>query len=117
MVSVLLYLSNRGRYSKLISDFQKNHILPAPYLLHCNMGYLGSPLMTYFFIRLKEKKKIFFLAKDSQAYSFAVESENYDRINMLKPLYYTFLLGFLSCSLLMLIALFFKLKTLYLNYV
>ncbi len=54
MISVLLYLTNRSRYQKLISDFQQKHTLPTPYLLHCNMGYLGSPLMTYFFIRLKK---------------------------------------------------------------
>lgn len=105
LVSVLLYLINRGRYNNLISDFQNNYSLPAPYSLHCNMGYLGSPLMTYFFVRLKERKKIFFIEKNSQAYNFPVEGENYAAINKLKPLYYSFLIGFVCCLLLGMIAL------------
>lgn len=113
VVSVALYVSNRTKYYKLISDFQKIHDFPAPYLLHCNMGYLGAPLMTYFFIHLKEKKRIFFLEKNSQAYEFTGTRENSETINRLKPLYYLFSIGFLSCILLALIALCFKLNTLF----
>ncbi len=108
LISVLLYLTNRSRYQSLISDFQEKHALPTPYLLHCNMGYLGSPLMTYFFMRLKQNKKIFFLDRNNQAYSFADESKNLKEINSLKPLYYTFIFGYINCLLLALIALLIK---------
>ena len=111
VVSVLLYAMNRSRYQQLISDFQKKHTLPTPYLLHCNMGYIGSPLMTYFFMRLKQNKKIFFLNKNDYAYSFAHEGQNLKKINSLKPLYYTFLFGFFCCVLLAAIAVLIRTQT------
>lgn len=104
VVSVVLYLTNRSRYQKLISDFQKKHTLPTPYLLHSNMGYLGSPLMTYFFTRLNKNKKIIFLDSNNHAYNFPQEESNQKNINSIRPLYYTFLLGFSCCLLLGLIA-------------
>lgn len=108
VVSVFLYLMNRSRYKELISDFQQKHTLPAPYFLHCNIGYIGSPLMTYFFMRLKKNKKILFLNRNDNAYSFAHEGQNLKKINNLKPLYYTFLLGFFCCFSLSIIALLIK---------
>lgn len=110
VVSVLLYLMNRSRYQHLISDFQQKHTLPTPYLLHCNMGYIGSPLMIYFFMRLKQNKKIFFLNRNDNAYNFAHEGQNLKNINNLKPLYYTFLFGFFCCFSLSIIALLIKTK-------
>ena len=104
VVSVILYLINRSRYKELISDFQQKHTLPPPYLLHCNMGYIGSPLMAYFFMRLKKNKQIFLLNRSDNAYSFAYESQNQKKINTLKPLYYTFAFGFSCCLLFGLIA-------------
>lgn len=112
IASVLFYLMNRTRYQELISDFQQKYILPTPYLLHCNMGYIGSPLMTYFFIRLKQNKKIFFLDRNDSAYSFAHEVKNIKKINNLKPLYYTFNIGFVTCLLLALIAFLIKINIL-----
>jgi hypothetical protein len=109
VVSVLLYAMNRSRYKQLISDFQKKHTLPTPYLLHCNMGYIGSPLMTYFFVRLTQNKKIFFLDINDDAYGFAFEGENLKKINSLKPLFYTFSFGFTCFLLLILIAIKIKL--------
>jgi hypothetical protein len=91
-------------------DFQKGRTLPAPYLFQCNMGYLGSPLMTWFFVRLKDKKKIFFLEQKSQNYDFASERKNQERIDSLKPLYYTFLAGFFCCFLLAFIAILIRLN-------
>lgn len=108
VVSVFLYLMNRSRYKELISDFQQKHTLPTSYLLHYNMGYIGSPLMTYFFMRLKKNKKIFFLNRNDNAYNFAHEGQNLKKINNLKPLYYTFLLGFFCCLSLFIIALLIK---------
>ena len=110
IVSVLLYLINRSRYQELISDFQQKHTLPTPYLLHCNMGYIGSPLMTYFFMRLKQNKKIPFLNRSDNAYSFAYEDKNLKKINTLKPLYYTFAFGFSCCLLFGLIAILIRLN-------
>lgn len=110
VVSVILYLMNRSRYQELISDFQQMHTLPTPYLLQCNMGYLGSPLMTYFFMRLKQNKKIFFLNRNDRAYNFAHEGQNPNKINHLKPLYFTFLFGFFCCFLLSIIALLIKIQ-------
>ncbi|WP_430707752.1 hypothetical protein [Pantoea allii] len=74
------------------------------------MGYLGSPLMSYFFIHLKEKKRVFFLEKGNSAYNFPHEIENRKAINRLKPLYYTYLVGFLSCFLLAAIAILIKIN-------
>jgi len=111
VVSALLYLMNRSRYKGLISAFQQKHTLPTPYLLHCNMGYIGSPLMTYFFMRLKQNKKIFFLNRNDNAYSFAHEGQNLKKINSLKPLYYTFLFGFFCCILLAAIAVLIRTQT------
>lgn len=108
VVSVFLYLMNRSRYKELISDFQQQHTLPTPYLLHCNMGYIGSPLMTYFFMRLKKNKKIFFFNRNDNAYRFAHEGQNLKKINNLKPLYYIFLLGFFCCFSLSIFALLIK---------
>ena len=108
VVSVFLYLMNRSRYKELISDFQQKHTLPTSYLLHYNMGYIGSPLMTYFFMRLKKNKKILFLNRNDNAYRFTHEGQNLKKINNLKPLYYTFLLGFFCCFLLSIIALLIK---------
>ena len=110
VVSVFLYLMNRSSYKELISDFQQQHTLPTPYLLHCNMGYIGSPLMTYFFMRLRKNKKNFFLNRNDNAYRFAHEGQNLKKINNLKPLYYTFLLGFFCCFSLSIIALLIKTK-------
>jgi len=112
VASVIFYLNNRARYQELISDFQQKYILPTPYLLHCNMGYIGSPLMTYFFIRLKQNKKIFFLDRNDSAYNFAHESKILKKINNLKPLYYTFNIGFVTCLLLALIAFLIKINIL-----
>lgn len=112
IVSVILYLTNRPRYLRLISDFQQKHTLPLPYLLYCNMGYLGSPLMTYFFMRLKQNKKIFFLERNDHAYSFAHEDQNLKKIDSLKPLYYTFSLGFIALSLIAFISFLIKINLL-----
>lgn len=109
VVSVFLYLMNRARYQELISDFQQKHKLPPPYLLHCNMGYIGSPLMTYFFMRLKQNKKILFLNRSDNVYSFTHEGQNLKKINTLKPLYYIFAFGFSCCLLLGLIAILIRL--------
>ena len=86
VVSVFLYLMNRSCYKELISDFQQKHTLPTPYLLHCNMGYIGSPLMTYFFMRLKKNKKIFFLNRNDNAYNFAHEGQNLKKNKQLKTI-------------------------------
>lgn len=64
--------------------------------------------MTYFFMRLKKNKKILFLNRNDNAYSFAHEGQNLKKINNLKPLYYTFLLGFFYCFLLSIIAILIK---------
>lgn len=110
VASVIFYLNNRARYQELISDFQQKYILPTPYLLHCNMGYIGSPLMTYFFMRLKKNKKILFLNRKDNAYNFAHEGQNRRKIDSLKPLYYIFIFGFSCCLLLSFIALAIKLN-------
>ncbi len=109
VVSVLLYLINRSRYQELISDFQQKHTLPPPCLLHCNMGYIGSPLMLCFFVRLKQNKKIPFLNRNDNVYNFAYEDKNLKKINTLKPLYYTFAFGFSCCLLPGLIVIFIQL--------
>jgi len=66
--------------------------------------------MTYFFIRLKQNRKIFFLDRNSRAYDFASSSQHSGEINSLKPLYFTFLLGFFCCFLLAVIAVLIKIK-------
>lgn len=67
--------------------------------------------MAYFFMRLKQNKKIFFLNRNDNAYSFAHEGQNLKKINSLKPLYYTFLFGFFCCILLAAIAVLIRTQT------
>jgi len=61
-----------------------------------------------FFYAIKKNKKIFFLNRNDNAYNFAHEGQNLKKINNLKPLYYTFLLGFSCCFLLSIIAILIK---------
>ncbi|WP_312358486.1 hypothetical protein [Mixta calida] len=112
--SFSFWLLNRSKYYKLIAEFKKSYILPMPYSLHCNMGFLGSPLLSYFFLRLNAKKRIFFLEKESAVYGFTDKNKNKELVKVLVPIYYAFLIGFSCCCFLGLIAVFIKLESYFL---
>ncbi|MDQ1226990.1 hypothetical protein QE443_003151 [Pantoea ananatis] len=110
LVSFFLYLINREKYSDLISTFQNKYTFPMPYQLHANMGYLGSPLITYFFSKLKQKKGVFFLEKKSSAYNFFLNNEFTKPIRWLQFMHLIYLIGFSACLILGLIAILIKLE-------
>lgn len=89
-ISVILYAINRKKYYALLTLFQQKHIFPAPYSFHCLSGFFGAAPMVYFFLNLKEKKKVFFMKKDSDAYSF-FNKENVGLIKWMPFFYYTWM--------------------------
>ncbi|MCW0349194.1 hypothetical protein NB701_002556 [Pantoea ananatis] len=92
VLSVLLYAINRSKYYEIISLFQKKYTLPAPYLYSSMIGFFGAATMSYFFIRLKRNKSIFFLDKKSEAYHFVDES-NVELMRWMIPFFYIFVLS------------------------
>lgn len=92
VLSVLLYAINRSKYYEIISLFQKKYTLPAPYLYSSMIGFFGAATMSYFFIRLKRNKSIFFLDKNSEAYHFVDES-NVELMRWMIPFFYIFVLS------------------------
>ncbi len=99
ILTVLLYALNKRKYYELIELFQKNHMLPAPYLYNSMIGFFGAATMAYFFIRLKRNKSIFFLDKNSEAYQF-VDSNNVELMRWMIPFFNVFVLSF-GCVLFM----------------
>ncbi len=110
MVSVILYCKFQSNYKMLVRRFLDEYTLPSPYLLYSHMGFLGFPLMEYFFINLSENKKIFFLGKDSPAYKFPSKDGNLKLIKTLKPILFIMLFGFFCCFLLGLVAILIKIN-------
>ncbi|AWQ21334.1 hypothetical protein C1N63_15580 [Pantoea ananatis] len=87
-----MYAINRSKYYEIISLFQKKYTLPAPYLYSSMIGFFGAATMSYFFIRLKRNKSIFFLDKNSEAYHFVDES-NVELMRWMIPFFYIFVLS------------------------
>jgi hypothetical protein len=56
------------------------------------IGFFGAATMSYFFIRLKRNKSIFFLDKKSEAYQFVDES-NVELMRWMIPFFYIFVLS------------------------
>jgi len=103
--SLILYAVNRKKYHSLIACFKKEYILPAPYSFHCLTGYFGAAPMAYFFIKLKDHKKILFLERDSLAYQF-FDNTTRKLTNWLSPFYYACIMSFACCVLLISLAVF-----------
>lgn len=93
VLSALLYAINRKKYYELISLFQEKHTLPAPYLYNSMIGFFGAATMSYFFIRIKKNKSVFFLDKGSEAYHF-INENNSELMRWMVPFFCLFLLGF-----------------------
>lgn len=102
-ISVILYAINRKKYYALLTLFQQKHIFPAPYSFHCLTGFFGAVPMVYFFINLKEKKKIFFMKKNSEAYSF-FNKDNAYLIKWMPIFYYTSMCSMSGYSFLAILA-------------
>lgn len=100
MISAILYIKNRSRYQKLIDNFQKEYDFTNPYLLYSTMGFLGAPLIVYFFVNLLGNKNIFFLDRGDKAYNFPHRDGSLQLITAIKPILSVFLMGFLFCLLL-----------------
>lgn len=103
IASVIMYGLNRSKYHELLSLFQKEHHLPAPYSFNSQIGFLGAPLIAYFFRGLKHQKKVFFLSKDSDSYLFFV-NKNSNLIKWISPFYYLFITSFLCYSFMIIFA-------------
>lgn len=99
-VSAILYIKNRSSYQNLIHNFQKEYTFTNPYLLYSTMGFIGSPLIVYFFVSLLKNRNIFFLDRESKAYKFPHEDGNLQLITAIKPILSIFLMGFFCCLLL-----------------
>lgn len=100
VISVILYIKNRSRYQNIICDFQKEYTFTNPYLLYSTMGFLGAPLIVYFFVNLLGNRKIFFLDRGDKAYNFPHRDGSLQLITAIKPILSVFLMGFLFCLLL-----------------
>ena len=98
LVSILIYAANRNKYYKLLEEFLRNHEFPAPYSFHCHTGFFGSAPMSYFFIGIHRKKKVFFLKRDSESYSF-FEKGNGELIKWMPAFFYTSAFCFVCCAL------------------
>jgi len=70
IASIIWYAINRPRYYELLNRFQRKYTFPAPYSFSSMVGFFGAPLMTYFFLRLKNRKNILFVEKTSDVYTF-----------------------------------------------
>lgn len=112
IICVILYALNRKNYYRLLDSLQKNYTLPIFYVYYANRGFIGGLTMSYLFIGLKKKKRLIYIAKDSDLYDFPEKNGNKDLINSVMPFYYTFLTGLGSIGLMFFIVLIIKIKEL-----
>ncbi|WP_261641421.1 hypothetical protein [Erwinia mallotivora] len=69
-LSFLVYAVKRKDYYKLISSYVEKYEFPAPCSFHHMMGFFGAFPVVRFFIKLSQKKKIFFMDRNNPAYAF-----------------------------------------------
>ncbi|ATZ10247.1 hypothetical protein EHS86_11510 [Erwinia amylovora] len=103
IASVIMYGLNRAKYHELLSLFQKEHHLPAPYSFNSQIGFFGAPLIAYFFRGLKNQRKVFFLNKNSDSYLFFI-NKNSSLVKWISPFYYLFITSFFCYSFLIILA-------------
>lgn len=68
--SIFIYSVNRKKYYKLLEEFRNSDQYPPPYSFYCHTGFFGAAPMSYFFIGLKKKNKVYLLNPKRSAYSF-----------------------------------------------
>lgn len=107
LISLILYGVNRKKYYSLITHFKKDYNFPAPYSFHCLTGYFGAAPIAYFFMRLKDNKKILFLESDSHVYQF-FDSSKRELTSWLPSFYYACIMSFMCCVSLIFLAILLK---------
>lgn len=112
IICVILYALNRKNYYRLLDSLQQNYTLPIFYVYYANMGFIGGLTMSYLFIGLKKKRKLIYIAKDSDIYDFPEKNGNKELIDSVMPFYYTFLTGLGFAGLICFIGLIIKIKEL-----
>ncbi len=103
ILSVVVYAMNRKKYYELLSLFQEKYTLAAPYAYSSMIGFFGVATMSYFFIKLRQGKKVIFLEKDSRAYDF-IDDKNADLMKWMFPFFYSLLFSFFSFLFLIIFA-------------
>ncbi|MBA4820788.1 hypothetical protein H2241_07270 [Pantoea ananatis] len=98
-----MYAMNRKKYYELLSLFQEKYTLAAPYAYSSMIGFFGVATMSYFFIKLRQGKKVIFLEKDSRAYDF-IDDKNADLMKWMFPFFYSLLFSFFSFLFLIIFA-------------
>jgi len=104
ILSVIVYAINRKKYYELLSLFQEKYTLAAPYAYSSMIGFFGVATMSYFFIRLRQGKRVIFLEKDSRAYDF-IDYKSFYLMKWMFPFFYLFIFSFFSFLFLILFAL------------
>lgn len=69
-ISFLIYAVKRQDYYKLVSSYTKKYTFPAPYSFYHMVGFFGAFPVIRFFIKLSQRKKVFFMDRNDPAYSF-----------------------------------------------
>lgn len=109
LLSILIYAYNRKKYYTLLEEFQKRHVFPAPYSFHCLVGFFGAAPMSYFFMGIMKKKKVFFLNRNSSAYDFFDDNKG-KSFGWISALYYAHITSFICVVLIALLGAALELK-------
>lgn len=69
-LSFLIHVVKRQDYYKLVSSYTNKYDFPAPYSFYHMVGFFGAFPVIRFFIKLSQKKKMYFLDHSNPAYYF-----------------------------------------------
>lgn len=75
-LSFFLFFQHRKEYRSIIESYHASKLeFPMPYNFQSMIGFFGAYPVSRFFLGLKENKKIFFIKKESNAYSFFLKNK------------------------------------------
>ena len=94
-ISFLIYVVKRQDYYKLVSSYTDKYGFPAPCSFYHMVGFFGAFPVIRFFIKLSQKKKIFFLERNALAYSFF--DDNQTQIHTWMRFFYFLWLAATAC--------------------
>ncbi|WEF26645.1 hypothetical protein PYR66_15110 [Klebsiella aerogenes] len=69
-LSLIIYAFKRQDYIKLVSTYREKYELPGPCHFYYMTGFFGVFPLLRFFMKLKQQKKISFIARNDPAYTF-----------------------------------------------
>lgn len=74
IVSYFIFISHRKEYSAILESYLASKLeFPMLYNIQSMTGFFGAYPVSRFFLGLKENKKILFITKESNAYSFFLQ--------------------------------------------